>query len=221
MRRIIFFCLLVFHSFYGFALQQNNDKTLSINQRQAGMLPYTLLELVHWDEDYQIAREKDVDIIFDNIDQAALLRNISDDHRRTIISLLKKQMINQLIQDRDFFKKELVKQYMEFFTPDELATLTQYFRTSLMQAMIMAKATNKTITRAEIEDKFQNLNPEEEQVVNAFNRTYLKARFERFQEKMALYIGEKVKNRMQQIFDAEIKSLPETIANYNNANSHS
>ena len=113
--------------------------------------------------------------------------------------------------DREHYRKKLITQYSQFFTPDELLVLLQYYRTKLMQKLVTAKVENKAITKEDIVKELKELSPKDEQAVNSFRNSYIKSRLERFQENINQAFEELMKERVKEIFATLIKELPSLV----------
>ena len=204
---------LFFFVFFSFSLNQvyGVDQQLSLNEKKAATLPDAFLNCIKWNEQYEFQRAKEVDIIFDNINQKELIKNVDENQRKIIINSLKDSLIKQLMIDREHYRKKLITQYSQFFTPDELLVLLQYYRTKLMQKLVTAKVENKAITKEDIVKELKELSPKDEQAVNSFRNSYIKSRLERFQENINQAFEELMKERVKEIFATLIKELPSLV----------
>lgn len=207
---ILKLCLLLF--FFSCADQVYAvGKELSMAEKKSATFPDAFLKTIKWDEQYESQRAKELDIIFDNINQKELIKDVSDIQRKTIINSLKANILKQLMLDKDYYRKKLIGQYSQFFTPDELLILLHYYKTKLMQKLITAKIENKPINKEDIVNELKNISPQDEQAVNSFRDSYIKARLERFQENMNTAFEKLIQERVKEIFATLIKQLPSLI----------
>lgn len=213
---IIKLCLL-FLFFFGCADQAYGEE-LSMSEKKSATFPDAFLKIIKWDEQYESQRTKELDVIFDNINQKELIKDVSDIQRKIIVNSLKANILKQLMIDKDSYRKKLMSQYSQFFTPDELLILLRYYKTKLMQKLIAAKIENKPITKEDIVNELKNISPQDEQAVNSFRDSYIKARLERFQENMNQTFEKLVQERIKEIFASLIKQLPSLVNQVKSSN---
>lgn len=213
---VIKLCLL-FLFFFG-CVDQAYGEELSMSEKKSATFPDAFLKIIKWDEQYESQRTKELDVIFDNINQKELIKDVSDIQRKIIVNSLKANILKQLMIDKDSYRKKLMSQYSQFFTPDELLILLRYYKTKLMQKLIAAKIENKPITKEDIVNELKNISPQDEQAVNSFRDSYIKARLERFQENMNQTFEKLVQERIKEIFASLIKQLPSLVNQVKSSN---
>ncbi len=201
---LLIFVIIICHDL---AYSKDFQKSLTTAEKKSGIMPYKLLELTRWDERYEINRQRDLDYLLDNLSGPSL-NGLTNFQKKQVTRLIKKSILKQLIIDSKIFKDNLVKKYFEFFTPDELAILTSYYRTDLMQTIIKANFEGKKISKEELIELIKSSSNEDRRVIDSYEQSYISTRFARFQEKVNPIINKMIVQRMKELFDWAIKELP-------------
>ena len=169
-----------------------------------------LLKVVKWGEEYEKSRKKDVEYLFGEI-SGDKVKDLTSEQKTQVILSIRNAMLKQIIADKDIFKNELIKQYNQFFTRDELDKLIMYYNTQMMQKLIQAKLDNKSISTEDLVKETSVVSEADKKAMDSYRDSYLIARFSRFQEKVNPIINKMIADRIEKIYSAVIAKLPELI----------
>ncbi len=174
-----------------------------------------LLEVLHWDQRYEVNRVKDLEYILGNIDGPSV-QNLNDAQKKSLLITIRKTILDQMMKDKDTYKVYMIEQYNKSFTMDELESLIQYYNTPVMQLVINSQLKNKEITIDEINMELLKAKSKDQQIVEWFRNSYLNIRYQRFQEKVNPIVNKMIANRMETVIEATLIRLPELVTYLNN-----
>lgn len=193
------------------AKKQVPKVTRSMSNEKAAQL---LLVASKWDELYDRDRKIDVTYLLGGID-GKIFEGLDKGQRQRVRSLMQAKAIEQMEQYRLYFKKYLVDQYVQFFTLDEIVTLTKYFNTEVVQMGISAKLDN-SMAEYNLKDKLIHTKDQDKKSIDAFSSSYLYTRYFRFQEKVKKALDKMIIEKLKIALDNVIASAPEFIEQIKN-----
>lgn len=176
---------------------------------------YQLLKTLRWDDQYEEQRKKDINYLFGSID-GAQFQGLSALQKEQVLLSIRNAILKQLLLDKDAFKEELLNQYNQFFTADELLKLTMYFKTKVMQMLIQAKIEQKEVKIEEIVKEMSMAGVKDQQAFESYRGTYLEARYQRFQEKIDPMMKKLFVDRIKEISVIVLAQLPQLIKEVTN-----
>jgi hypothetical protein len=201
--RYILFLLVTLSANLAFGYSNADKKYVDNTSRQ-------LLKTIKWDQQYDIERQKDVNYLFGSI-SGELFKNLTPEQKALILESMKASTLKQILGDRDLFKNYILSQYNQFFTTDELNTLTKYFQTKVMQMVIQSQIDQKQLSSEDISMKLALAPPQDQVIIDQLRDSYLNARYTRFQEKIQPKVNEMIYKRMQEILKQVLNNLPNLI----------
>lgn len=186
-------------------------------QKNKGPLskPEKLLNILKWEDLYKAERKRDVAYLLGSIDGNDL-QGLTLDQKRIITISLQNIVIEQMLEDKIYLKKYLITQYGQFFTPDELNKLIQYFNTELMQMIIGARITQTSLSPAEIRNKIISSNRDDKKIISSMANSYLYNRYQRFQQKVAPLVQEKIVTQFKAALSYAFDQIPLLVENIKN-----
>lgn len=198
-------CLIYGNTIY--ANEQINKGPLSESER--------LLNVLKWDELYKTERERDVAYLLGNIDGESL-QGLTPDQKKKLALLIQNIVIEQMLKEKIYIKSYLMMQYNQFFTPDELGKLIQYFNTELMQMIIDARIAHTNLSMIDIRAKIINGKGDDKKIISSVTNSYLYIRYYRFQEKIVPLVQEKIVNQLKIALSYALDQIPSLVENLRN-----
>ena len=214
-RRNSFLCYIILSLLFCFASTTALAKTINkasksspIKKEFAGVKSNKLLDILKWNELYDLERKKDITYLLGAVD-GQTLSNLTPEQKKQIIVLMQDLAIKQLTEDRQYFRTYLIEQYSQFFTTDELDRLIKYFNTELMQMVINAKVNKSAMDIKDIKAKLNSGKNDDKDTISSMTSSYLHTRYSRFQEKINPIIAKMIAERMKTVLDSVIEKIPE------------
>ena len=181
--------------------------TRSISIDKAAQL---LLDASKWEAVYDKERKRDVKYLLGTID-GKVFEGLNEEQKQQVRLLMQAKAMDQMEKDRAYFKKYLIGQYAQFFTIDEIETLTKYFNTELIQTGVSAKLENDNLTKGEIKDKLIHAKEKDKKSIESFSGSYLYTRYFRFQDKIKPLLDKMIVDRLKTVLDNVIAVIPELV----------
>jgi len=170
-----------------------------------------LINAIKWPEAYEKFRTEEVRILLQNID-SPIFNGLNDQQKAQVILHLQDVIIQQILADKEYFKRHYLSQCSEFFMYDELVKLTKYFKTDLMQMVITNKIDKKSITSEEVKEKFKETTKMvDRKTIDEVENSYLLTRYNRFQEKVKISLDKMIADRLKEIMAFVLPKLPEIV----------
>lgn len=186
-----------------------DHKKLRISASPTGVAN-ELLMAQRWDASYNAAREREIRYLISGIDGPAL-DGLSKEQRKQVLEIIQNIIIKQMLDDREYFRRELITQYAQFFTSDELYTLIKYFNTSLIQMVVDRRISGVGLTRKDVKDQLLETKSVELKQVEDVGGTYLFTRYVRFQEKSKQIIDRMIVDRLKEVMGYVLNHIPDIV----------
>lgn len=211
------FCLI--SSIITNAAEQKTDNKYA-SYKNKGPLSKTdrLLEVLKWDKLYEVERKKDITYLFGNI-EGEELNGLTAEQKKEVIVLMQNIAIEQMTKSKPLIRGLLSSNYNQFFTPDELNKLIQYFNTELMQMIINSRINNTAFTTKEIQDQILSGKASDKQIISSMGNSYLHVRYSRFQEKISPLVKKIIVDQLKISLSYALEQIPTLIKTIKNNDS--
>lgn len=174
-----------------------------------------LLNALKWNLAYDKKRTQEIKALLKSVDGEAL-KGLTDEQKNQVLISMQDMAIKQIIDDREYFRRYLISQYVEFFTPDELVSLTKYYNTDMMQMVLNIKLEGKAVDIAKIKAELADIKPQEKKNIENVESSYLYTRYLRFQEKVKPKLDRMIVDRLKEVFGFVINEIPEIVDHVKN-----
>lgn len=169
-----------------------------------------LLNALKWDVAYDKERTQEVKYLLAGIDGPSF-EGLTSEQKKQVLVLMQNIVINQIIEDKQYFRKYLIEQYAQFFTVDELNNLTNYYKTEVIQIAINNKIDSQNINIATVKEKLVDAKPIEKNYIENVAGSYVYTRYIRFQEKIKPKLDRMIVDRLKEVLNFVISKIPEII----------